>query len=107
MGEVHKPNKDFNLIFRNMEIAKPKCILSRSEMKEKSYCAMLSFIPDFNLEELDDCLLAAMNSNQFDADMDAARGEFIFILDRSGSMSGSRMKMAREALIFFLKSLPS
>ena len=32
--------------------------------------------------------------------------EYIFIIDRSGSMSGARMEKAKNALIFFLKSLP-
>lgn len=38
--------------------------------------------------------------------MSNCRGEFVFILDRSGSMDGSRIENARNALIFFLKSLP-
>ena len=33
---------------------------------------MLSFVPDFNLEPLDDCKQAALQSAEFDADMDAA-----------------------------------
>ncbi len=68
---------------------------------------MVSFIPRFNQEPMSDSALAAMRSNDFDADMDAAQGEFLFVLDRSGSMSGTRMRMAKNALILFIKSLPS
>ena len=33
-------------------------------------------------------------------------GEFLFLLDRSGSMSGKKIEIAKSSIILFLKSLP-
>lgn len=43
---------------------------------------------------------------EFDSNCSLERGEFIFVVDRSGSMEGSKMESARESLLLFLKSLP-
>ncbi|XP_071058227.1 von Willebrand factor A domain-containing protein 5A [Pseudochaenichthys georgianus] len=36
----------------------------------------------------------------------ASCGEFVFLLDRSGSMQRDRIKSARDTLLLLLKSLP-
>jgi hypothetical protein len=36
----------------------------------------------------------------------AEKPEIVFVIDRSGSMGGSRINLARQALLVFLKSLP-
>lgn len=39
-------------------------------------------------------------------DLSAQKWEFILLVDCSGPMMGEKIKMAREALIYFIKSIP-
>ena len=68
---------------------------------------MVTFLPYFSNLSIDDAMRVQLsNDEKFDVDMKSSRSEFIFLLDRSGSMWGERMEKAKEALILFLQSLP-
>ena len=56
------------------------------EKNENTLAAMLSLIPSFQLDQ--------------------QKTELIFLVDRSGSMDGSSMELAKEALKLFLHSMP-
>ena len=98
---IHIPNEDFILeydIDKN-DLKKPNLILEKHPKYENDYCFYYTFNP-WNL------IQDSPNVNIESPLIEDFRGNFIFVIDRSGSMSGGRIKMAKQSLFYFLKSLP-
>lgn len=105
-NKFNVPNKDFVLLFNNGKEREPSCLVTPSKT---GYTAMLTFFPKFEQSSADQNYEALVQGQEvkYDADMANTRGEYIFLLDRSGSMEGERIEMAKESLKIFIKSLPA
>ena len=92
MSQACPPNKDFVFIYTTEDFHLPGYVLGTTDC---SSTAMLSFIPKFCDLNIDDAYKASIEGKPFETDITAARGDFIFLLDRSGSMSGTRISKAK------------
>ncbi|XP_059187468.1 von Willebrand factor A domain-containing protein 5A-like isoform X2 [Centropristis striata] len=93
----HKFDRDVELLIYYKDAHQPTAVVEAGQASAKpgtlmgDPVVMLSLYPEF--------AQAVMSSV-------ASCGEFVFLLDRSGSMQGERMKSARDTLLLLLKSLP-
>ncbi|XP_035683551.1 LOW QUALITY PROTEIN: von Willebrand factor A domain-containing protein 5A-like [Branchiostoma floridae] len=92
LKDDHKLDSDVELYVHYKDKHRPFAVTELGQGTDgfmADHTVMLTFVPDLSRE-----------------DLVANCGEFIFILDRSGSMSGNKIKNARETVLLFLKSLP-
>ena len=80
-------SNDFILTIQAADLNKPRCVASVD--RDKNSVAMsLTLVPQFGIPPIES-------------------QEYVFIIDRSGSMGGSKMNHAKDALTILLKSLPA
>ncbi|KAJ7682855.1 von Willebrand factor type A domain-containing protein [Mycena rosella] len=79
-------DKDFVLTIKSAGLDAPRCVAELHPTHD-TVALGLSLVPRFKLPDI-------------------ARQEFVFLVDRSGSMEGGRIAAARKALVVMLRSLP-
>ncbi|XP_019748259.1 von Willebrand factor A domain-containing protein 5A-like isoform X2 [Hippocampus comes] len=93
----HTFDKDIELLIYYKDAHQPAVVVEAGKASAKpgtlmgDAAVMLSVYPEFSQ--------AVMSSF-------TTKGEFVFLLDRSGSMAGDRINSARDTLLLLLKSLP-
>jgi uncharacterized protein YegL len=106
------PNKDFHLIIEDKQLYKDQVSVAKSDLPFLSnqlpkYAALIQFIPPLykTLIEMNNGKLPSREMVQAFA-RQYAKNEFIFIVDRSGSMDGRRISLVREAMQKIIGELP-
>uniref|UniRef100_A0A8C6TZ63 von Willebrand factor A domain containing 5A n=1 Tax=Neogobius melanostomus TaxID=47308 RepID=A0A8C6TZ63_9GOBI len=93
----HKFDRDVELLIYYKDTHEPSAVVEAGQASAKAEtlmgdpAVMLSLYPEFPKD-----IMSSVSSS----------GEFVFLLDRSGSMSGGRIASARDTLLLLLKSLP-
>jgi hypothetical protein len=104
--------KDLIIYYRTANMEEPVLLAQKSDNHPNDVAVLFSFVPSFQekqpgLTPLESAVDEKPEPQELAPEIKDAQNLYIFIVDRSGSMSGKKMETTKEALIIFLKSLPS
>jgi len=109
------PNKNFVVYFRSDKIEHPSTILATHPNYTDDHVLLVNFIPQLNKLDVNEAQKSLdmgeegflrLKNLALKEDVESAKGEFIFVIDRSGSMDGARIVNLKKALEKFLTILP-
>lgn len=113
-SEYHRVSESFVFRFRVPKADSPSLMVCHNpDNQDTPYAMRLTYNPTkrFNQQDTDEDISGWDSDDETDMIQEeeplnvAAPTNFIFVIDRSGSMDGKPMKMANEALVILLKSL--
>ena len=97
--------RQLRVFFRTSAMQVPRLLYEENPQFPDEVAVMASFVPTFEPMQPQEQLV---EDEEPDATVLLSPADFlyVFIVDRSGSMSGNRMSITRDAMKLFIKSLP-
>ncbi|CDW76097.1 UNKNOWN [Stylonychia lemnae] len=104
---VEIAEQDIDIYYRTNDSDKPKALY---QVNQDRVALMFQLLPSFLPEPQESDIQIYRDELPQDMDVDPRllkKFLVVFLVDRSGSMSGEKMKITNQALVLFLKSLPT
>ena len=102
----NKLSKNIRLYFRTQNMLRPRLLFEENEAYPDEVAVMASFVPNFEPLEPQEIEMVEDEVPESTVLSNGRDFIYVFIVDRSGSMSGRRMDITKEAMTLFIKSLP-
>lgn len=99
-----------NFYYATADLQAPELVVAQSDKYPDQTAVLFSFAPSFAKKEKTKPKEFVFGTSAREAklqeDLDQEGGSYIFLVDRSGSMSGESIRLTREAMVLFMRSLP-